>query len=51
MYAAALHGIHLEKYSTDDFWNLDVAGTRNVYEAALEPGTRDIPRGALPWRR
>src|SRR3954447_11118709 len=36
VHAAALHGIHLEKYSTDDFWDLNVAGTRNVYEAALE---------------
>jgi len=38
VHAAALHGIHLEKYSTDDFWDLNVAGTRNVYEAALELG-------------
>ena len=38
VHAAALHGIHLEKYSTDDFWDLNVAGTRNVYEAALESG-------------
>jgi|SRR5215213_3403114 UDP-glucose 4-epimerase len=36
--ATALHGIHLEKYSTDNFWNLNVAGTRNVYEAALQSG-------------
>jgi UDP-glucose 4-epimerase len=33
VHAAALHGIHLDKYTTDDFWNLNVAGTRNVYEA------------------
>jgi UDP-glucose 4-epimerase len=38
VHAAALHGIHLEKYSTEDFWDLNVAGTRNVYEAALELG-------------
>src|SRR5215211_6379039 len=38
VHAAALHGIHLEKYSTDDFWDLNVAGTRNVCEAALESG-------------
>jgi UDP-glucose 4-epimerase len=38
VHAAALHGIHLEKYITDDFWDLNVAGTRNVYEAARECG-------------
>jgi UDP-glucose 4-epimerase len=38
VHAAALHGIHLDKYTTDDFWNLNVAGTRNVYEAARECG-------------
>ena len=38
VHAAALHGIHLEKYPTEDFWDLNVAGTRNVYEAALELG-------------
>ena len=38
VHAAALHGIHLQKYTTDDFWDLNVAGTRNVYEAALESG-------------
>lgn len=42
VHAAALHGIHLEKYSTDDFWDLNVAGTRNVYEAALELGIGKI---------
>src|SRR5215203_5052035 len=38
VHAAALHGIHLERYTTDDFWNLNVVGTRNVYEAAREAG-------------
>jgi nucleoside-diphosphate-sugar epimerase len=38
VHAAALHGIHLEKYTADDFWDLNVAGTRNLYEAALESG-------------
>src|SRR5919112_6736404 len=42
VHAAALHGIHLEKYSTDDFWDLNVAGTRNVYEAALELGIEKV---------
>jgi UDP-glucose 4-epimerase len=42
VHAAALHGIHLEKYTTDDFWDLNVAGTRNVYEAALESGIEKV---------
>jgi len=36
VHAAALHGIHLDRYTTDDFWDLNVAGIRNVYEAARE---------------
>src|SRR5215208_2541671 len=49
VHAAALHGIHLERYTTDDFWNLNVVGTRNVYEAARESGigkSRRQGRGA-----
>src|SRR5919112_2211619 len=42
VHAAALHGIHLERYTTDDFWNLNVAGTRNIYEAALESGIAKV---------
>jgi len=42
VHAAALHGIHLEKYTTDEFWDLNVAGTRNVYEAARECGIERI---------
>src|SRR5215212_2121978 len=42
VHAAALHGIHLEKYTTDDFWDLNVSGTRNVYEAALDSGTGKV---------
>jgi nucleoside-diphosphate-sugar epimerase len=42
VHAAALHGIHLEKYSADDFWDLNVAGTRNVYEAARECGVEKV---------
>src|SRR3954453_6554889 len=42
VHAAALHGIHLEKNSTDDFWVLNVAGTRNVYGAALESGVGKV---------
>jgi UDP-glucose 4-epimerase len=42
VHAAALHGIHLEKYTTDDFWDLNVMGTCNVYEAARELGIGKI---------
>ncbi|MCZ8515288.1 NAD(P)-dependent oxidoreductase [Paenibacillus filicis] len=42
VHAAALHGIHLSKYSRDDFWKLNVQGTYNVYDAALECGVGKI---------
>ncbi len=42
VHAAALHGIHLEKYASDDFWDLNVSGTRNVYEAAVERGVEKV---------
>ena len=38
VHAAALHGIHLERYTADDFWDLNVAGTHNVYPPARERG-------------
>jgi UDP-glucose 4-epimerase len=42
VHAAALHGIHLSKYSRNDYWNLNIAGTYNVYEAAKEAGVKKI---------
>lgn len=42
VHAAALHGIHLSKYSRDDYWNLNVSGTYNIYEAAKEAGIKKI---------
>ncbi len=42
VHAAALHGIHLDKYTADDFWDLNVAGSRNVYEAAVEHGVKKV---------
>ena len=42
VHAAALHGIHLEKYTSDDFWDLNVEGTRNIYEAARESGIEKV---------
>ena len=42
VHAAALHGIHLDRYTTDDLWDLNVAGTRTVYEAAQECGIEKV---------
>jgi nucleoside-diphosphate-sugar epimerase len=42
VHAAALHGIHLEKYSRDDYWNLNVAGTYSIYEAARKQDVKKI---------
>lgn len=42
VHAAALHGIHLSKYTRDDFWTLNVQGTYNVYEAARQYGVSKI---------
>lgn len=36
VHGAALHGIHVDKYPTKDFWELNVTGTHHVYEAALK---------------
>ena len=42
VHAAALHGIHISKYSREDYWNLNVAGTYYIYEAAREAGIKKI---------
>ncbi|MCP8615654.1 NAD-dependent epimerase/dehydratase family protein [Salirhabdus salicampi] len=42
VHGAALHGIHLENYSNDDFWDLNVTGTKNVYEAALKNNVKKV---------
>jgi nucleoside-diphosphate-sugar epimerase len=42
VHAAALHGIHLERWSAHDFWATNVTGTFNVYEAAREEGVRRV---------
>ncbi len=34
VHAAALHGIHLRKWTPQDFWAINVTGTFNVFEAA-----------------
>lgn len=42
VHGAALHGIHLAKYTADDFWNLNVTGTHHIYEAARSHGVRKV---------
>jgi UDP-glucose 4-epimerase len=36
VHGAALHGIHLSKYTSEEFWDLNVTGTHNIYQAAVE---------------
>ena len=42
VHAAALHGIHLTNHSRQDYWNLNVAGTFYIYEAAREASINKI---------
>jgi nucleoside-diphosphate-sugar epimerase len=42
VHAAALHGIHLERWSAEDFWATNVTGTFNVYEAARAEGVSRV---------
>ncbi len=42
VHGAALHGIHLAKYTADDFWNLNVTGTHHIYEAARTHGVSKV---------
>jgi nucleoside-diphosphate-sugar epimerase len=42
VHGAAWHGIHLEGHPPRDFWELNVDGTFNVYEAAREAGVQGI---------
>ncbi|QYR19408.1 NAD(P)-dependent oxidoreductase [Paenibacillus sp. sptzw28] len=43
VHAAALHGIHLSKYTRDDFWKLNIEGTYNIiYEAARICGINKV---------
>jgi UDP-glucose 4-epimerase len=42
VHAAALHGIHLEGWSPEDFWATNATGTFNVYEAARKAGVRRV---------
>lgn len=42
VHAAAWHGIHLGQHPARDFWELNVDGTFNLYEAAAEAGVRKV---------
>lgn len=38
VHAAALHGIHMGKWSPPDFWDINTTGTFHVFEAARQEG-------------
>jgi nucleoside-diphosphate-sugar epimerase len=40
VHAAALHGIHLDKWQPEYFWAVNVTGTFNMYEAARVAGVK-----------
>ena len=42
VHAAAIHGIHLGDRSTRDFYDLNLTGTLNVWEAAVDVGARAV---------
>lgn len=42
VHAAALHGIHLGKWTPQDFWAINVTGTFNVFEAAREASVKRV---------
>lgn len=42
IHAAALHGIHLGKWTPQDFWDINVSGTFHVFEAARQEGIQRI---------
>jgi nucleoside-diphosphate-sugar epimerase len=42
VHGAALHGIHVGKWSPEDFWAINVTGTFHVFEAAREQGVKRL---------
>ncbi|HXG40807.1 MAG TPA: NAD(P)-dependent oxidoreductase, partial [Candidatus Limnocylindrales bacterium] len=42
VHTAAWHGIHLRDHPASDFWELNVDGTFNVFEAAASAGARAV---------
>ncbi len=42
VHTAAIHGIHLRDHSPQDFYDLNLTGTFNVWEAAVEASVRGL---------
>lgn len=42
LHAAAWHGLHIEAHSRMDFWNLNVDGTFQLFDAAVEADVKKI---------
>jgi len=42
IHAAAWHGVHLREHPARDFWELNVDGTYNVMEAAVDAGIQKL---------
>ncbi len=42
VHTAAIHGIHLRDHTPQDFYDLNLTGTFNVWEAAVEAGVRGL---------
>src|SRR5690349_17064701 len=40
VHGAALHGVHLRGHPPQEFWDINVAGTFNVFEAARKHGVQ-----------
>ena len=42
VHAAAIHGIHLQNHTAQDFYDLNLTGTFNMWEAAVQAGVRAV---------
>jgi nucleoside-diphosphate-sugar epimerase len=42
IHGAALHGVHLDTWSSSDFWSTNASGTFNVYNAARSAGVQRL---------
>lgn len=42
VHCAALHGIHLRQWTPQDYWQINVTGTFNVFEAARKAGIKRV---------
>ena len=42
VHAAAIHGIHLRDHTPQDFYDLNLTGTFNMWEAAVQAGVRAV---------